>query len=176
MSYLISRFDYDRLNPSPEVLPLNVLDTKLVNNFNKLDQYIRRSADDDKLEKLFLKVQDGFSERFNIWLKLKGVGEYQKQFFFIAEVFLDFFYCYEHEPPRTWKDGPGKYLVEFAVDFMLRKTSMEPWEYTLAPSALRLIYSFLYEKEYLREPPDSMIEFLDILDGHFIEHLKEQFS
>jgi hypothetical protein len=176
VSYLISRFDYDRLNPSPEVLPPNVLDTKLVKNLNKLDQYIRQSADDDKLEKLFLKVQDGFSERFNIWLAEKGVSEHQKQFSFIAEVFLDFIYCYEHEPLLTWKDEPGKYLVEFAVDFLLRKTSLEPWEYTLAPSALRRLYRFLYEKEYLDKPPDVMIEFIDILDPHFIEHLKEQFS
>ena len=176
VSYLITRFDYDRLNPSQEVLPPNALDTKLVNNLNKFDQLIRRSADDDKLEKLFLKVQNGFSERFNIWLKLKGVGEYQNQFSFIAEVFLDFIYCHEHEPPLTWKDGPGKHLVEFTVNFLLRKTSLEPREYTLAPSALRVLYRFLYEKEYLDRPPDVMIKFMDVFEPYFIQHLKERFS
>ena len=89
---------------------------------------------------------------------------------------MSFIYSYKHEPPLILKDEPEKYLVEFAVDFLLRKTSMEPWEYTLAPAALRLFYRFLYEKEYLDKPPDVMIEFIDILDPHFIEHLKELFS
>ena len=37
VSYLISRFNSERLNLSPEVLPPNVLDIKLVRNLNKLD-------------------------------------------------------------------------------------------------------------------------------------------
>ena len=53
---------------------------------------------------------------------------------------------------------------------------MEPWEYTLAPATLRLIYRFLYEKEYLDEPPDMMMEFIDILEPPYIDVLKEQFS
>jgi len=176
VSYLITKFDQDKLNLHPKVLPPNALDIKLVENLNKLDLYIKLSADYDKYEKLLLKVQDGFFERFNIWLAEKGVSELQEQFSFIAEVFVDFIYGYEHQQPLTLKDGPGKYLVEFMIDSLLHETSMEPWEYTLAPSALRLIYSFLHEKEYFREPPDSMFELLDTLEGHFIDYLKEQFS
>ena len=176
VSYLISRFDYERLNLNSEVLPANALDIKLVRNLKKLDQYIKRSADYDKYEKLLLNVQDGVFDRFNIWLGAKGASEHQQQFSFIAEVYLSFIYGYLHEHPLTLKDGPGKYLVEFVADFLLRKTSMEPWEYTLTPAALRLFYSFLYEKEYLDEPQDVMMEFIDILESHFIDFLKEQFS
>jgi len=164
------------LKLNPEVLPPNALDIKLVRNLNKLDQYIKRSADYDKYKKQLLNVLDGVFERFNMWLAEKRVIEHQDQFSFIIEEYLDFIYTYEHEPPLILKDGPEKYLAEFVVDYLLRKTPMEPWEYTLAPSALRLFYRFLYEKEYLDKPPDVMIEFIDILDGHFIEHLKEQFS
>ena len=176
VSYLITKFDYERLELLPEVLPPNAIDKKLIKNLNKLDQYIRLSADYDKYEKILLKVQDGFFERFNIWLDAKGVSEHQQQFSFITEVYLDFIYGYEHEDPLILKDGPEEYLVEFVVDFLLRKTSIEPWEYTLAPAALGLFYIFLYEKEYLDKPPDVMMEFIDILEGDFIEHLKEQFS
>ncbi len=89
---------------------------------------------------------------------------------------MDFIYGYVHEQPLTLKDKPGKYLAEFTVDFLFRKTSTEPWEYSLAPATLKLFYSFLYEKEYLDEPPDIMIEFIDILDHHYMDFLKEQFS
>ncbi len=103
------------------------------------------------------------------------MGEYGDQFCFIVGTYVDFIYGYEHQPPLTLKAEPGKYLVEFIIDFLLRKTSMEPREYTLAPAALRLLYTFLYEKGYLHEPPTLMIGLIDIMDGHFIEHLKEQF-
>ena len=173
---LISRFDYEGLKLNPEVLPPNALDIKLVRNLNKLDQYIKRSADYDKYKKQLLNVLDGVFERFNMWLAEKRVIEHQDQFSFIIEEYLDFIYTYEHEPPLILKDGPEKYLAEFVMDYLLRKTPMEPWEYTLAPSALRLFYRFLYEKEYLGEPPDGIVDFMDKLEPVYIEHLKEQFS
>jgi hypothetical protein len=176
VSFLISRFDYERLNINPEVLPPDALDLKLVKNLNKLDQYIRRSADYAKYEKLLLNVQDAVLDRFNIWLDAKGVREHQRQIAFIAEGYLIFIYGYQHEQPLTLKDRPGRYLAEFVVDYLLRKTSLEPWEYTLAPSTLRLIYSFLHEKEYLDKPPDMMMEFIDRLDPPYIDVLKEHFS
>ena len=176
VSSLISRFDYERLKLNPEVLPPNTLDIKLVRYLNKLDQYIKRSANYDKYNKLLLNVQDGVFYRFNEWLSAKGLSEHQQQFSFITEGYLIFIYGYQHEHPLTLKDRPGKYLAKFVVDYLLGKTSMEPWEYTLAPATLRLIYRFLYEKEYLDEPPDMMMEFIDILEPPYIDVLKEQFS
>ena len=52
----------------------------------------------------------------------------------------------------------------------------EALEYTLVPTAMRLLYIFLYEKGYLLEPPDRMIDFIDKLEPEFIENLKERFS
>lgn len=175
VTYLITRFDYERLNLSPEIIPANGLDSKAVKNLQKLDQSIECSEDYDKLEKLFLDVELGLLKRFSRWLVQKEVGEYTDQYCFTVGTYVDFIYGYEHQPLLTLRAEPGKYLVEFMIDFLLRKTSMEPWEYTLAPTALRLLYTFLYEKGYLDEPPTLMIGFIDIIDGHFIEYLKEQF-
>ena len=76
----------------------------------------------------------------------------------------------------VWSPPDETYVTPFnlinPLDFCTGPTNPRLWQF----SAIRLIYSFLYEKEYLREPPDSMIELLDTLEGHFIDYLKEQFS
>ena len=176
VSYLISKFDNEESSLSTEIFPPNAIDMELVQNLDWMDQHIRVSKDYDKCEKIFLKVQDIVFNRFKTWLTRKGVSQYHEQFAFIVGMYIDFIYGYEHEPPLTLKDGPGKYLAEFTVGFLLKKAALEPWGYTLCPSALRLFYTFLYEKEYLRDPPEVMVEFLDILEPHFIEVLKEEFS
>ena len=51
---------------------------------------------------------------------------------------------------------------------------MEPLEYTLVPAAMMLFY--LYEKGYLYEPPDGIVDFMDELESEFIEILKKRFS
>lgn len=175
VSYLITRFDDEGLNLGAEIIPANGLDSKLLKKIHKLDHEIENSKDYDKLEKLFSDIELELLERFSRWLVQKGVGEHADQFCFIVGTYVDFIYGYEHQPLLTLKAKPGKYLVEFTIDFLLRKTSMEPWEYTLAPTAIRLLYTFLYEKGYLDEPPTLMIGFIDMIDGHFIEYLKEQF-
>ena len=76
----------------------------------------------------------------------------------------------------TLKSGPGKYFVEFMMDFLFLKTSLEPWEYTLCPTSIKLFYTFLHEKLYLLEYPNKKIEFIDRLEPHFMNILKEQFS
>ena len=176
VSYLISKFNNEELNLSKKILDPNVTEIGLVENIDRLDQYIVASADYGQFEKLLLKVQDTVFDRFKIWLSKKGVSKHQEQFAYMAGVYLEFMYGYEHEQPLILKEGPGKYLVEFTVDFILRKVSFEPWEYTLVPSALRLFYTFLYEKGYFHEPPNVMTEFIDRLEPRFIDILKERFS
>lgn len=137
---------------------------------------IRKSDPYEKWQKLLLKDQNGVAERFGLWLQLKNVGEHLSQFLLISQVYFEFIYAFEREEPIVLRDGPRKYVVEFVADFLLTKTSLEPWEYALAPAALRLFYTFLYEKDYLPGPPYSMFDFLNSLDPHYVDLLKEQYS
>lgn len=174
--YLINRFDYEDLEFSPEIIHPNTLDLKVLKNLEKLDQYILRSADYDKYEKLSLKVRNECLKRFHIWLTNKGLEEHQRTLAYVADVYLTFLYGYLHEEPVTLKSGPGKFFVGFMVEFLLGRTSMEPWEYTLCPASIKLFYEFLYEKGYLVEAPDRMIDFIDRFEPHFIDILRERFS
>jgi len=174
--YLIDRFDYEELKISLEIIPPNTLDLKVMKNLEKLDKYIRRAADYDKYEKLSLNVWEECLDRFNIWLTNKGVAEHQDIFTDLIYDYISFLYDYLHEETVTLKSGPSEYLVEFMLEFLLLKTAMDPWEYTLYPAAIKLFYEFLYEKGYLVEPPDTMIEFIDLLEPYFIEILKKRFS
>ena len=176
VSYLINRFDYERLKLSREIIYPNKLDLKVFKDLEKLDQRILKSASYDKYEKLFLKAQEECPERFYEWLGDKGVQEYQDTFAYLSDVYITFIYGYSHEEPVTLKSGPGKYFVEFMVEFLLRKAQMEPWEYTLCPAAMKLFYTFLHEKLYLVDYPKRMIGLIDRLEPHFIDILKENFS
>ena len=176
VSYLINRFDYENLKLGTEIIYANKIDLKVLKSLEKLDQYILKSASYDKYEKLFLKVQKECPDRFHVWLEGKGVEEYRDILTYLSDVYISFIYGYSHEEPVTLKSGPGKYFVEFMVEFLLLKTSMEPWEYTLTPAAIRLFYKFLYEKLYLVDYPKRMIDFIDRLEPHFIDILKENFS
>lgn len=176
VSYLINRFDYENLKLGTEIIYANKIDLKVFKDLEKLDQRILKSAPYDKYEKLFLKLQEELPHRFHAWLEGKGVEEYRDVFAYLSDVYISFIYGYSHEEPVTLKSGPGKYFVEFMVEFLLLKTSMEPWEYTLAPAAIKLFYTFLYEKLYLIDFPKRMIGLIDRLEPHFIDILKEQFS
>ena len=174
--YLIDQFDYKTLDLVPEVLGPDALDNEWVAQLRELDLCIKKSVPYDKCEKLLNKVEDAVAGRFGDWLQKKNAGEYEEDFLFISTMYLEFIYAYEHEAPITLTHEPGKYIVGFCVDFLLRKTSIPAWKYALAPASLKLFYTFLYEKEYLSEPPDHMFQFLDSLDPLYVELLKEEFS
>ncbi len=176
VSYLINRFDYERLKLSTDIIYPNKLDLKIFKDLEKLDQRILKSATYDKYEKLFLKAQEECPERFYAWLGDKGLEENQDTFAYLSDVYITFIYGYSHEEPVTLKSGPGKYFVEFMLEFLLRKAQMEPWEYTLCPAAMRLFYTFLHEKLYLVDYPKRMIGLIDRLEPHFIDILKKRFS
>jgi hypothetical protein len=161
---------------NPETIHPTADDLKLIHNLNRLDKYIARSADYNEYEELLWDVQIGFSERFHLWLTNNGREEHQDKFANFTQSFFSFIYDYEHMEPLTLKSCPGRYFEEFMMDYCFRKTSIEALEYTLVPTAMRLLYIFLYEKGYLLEPPDRMIDFIDKLEPEFIENLKERFS
>jgi hypothetical protein len=172
----ITAFDYESLDLTPEILRPNATDKRVIVNLKKLDQHIRKQSDYDKFGSLHLKVQEGVLDQFSMWLEEKNVKDYVDQFVFIIDSYLTFIYGYEHGEPITLESEPGRYVVEFVADFLLRKTLMDPWEYTLAPPALILFYVFLYEKEYLEEPPEAMMGFVSVLEPRYLEVLAEQFS
>ena len=164
------------MNLNPETIHPTADDLKVIHNLNRLDQHIVKCADYDEYVELLWDVQHVFSERFHLWLTNKGIEEHQDKFANFAQVFLTFIYDYEHMEPLTLKSCPGRYFEEFMMDYCFRKTSIEALEYTLVPTAMRLLYIFLYEKGYLLDPPDRMIDFIDKLEPEFIENLKERFS
>jgi len=49
-------------------------------------------------------------------------------------------------------------------------------EVNLCGNAILESAHILFEKGYLREPPEVMIEFLDILEPHFVDILREEFN
>jgi hypothetical protein len=171
----VNRLDYESVSLSPETIRPTVDDLKVIHNLNRLDRYIIRFADYDEYAELLWDVEHGCLERFHLWLNNKGIEKHQDKFAIFAEVFLTFIYDYEHIETVTLNSAQGRYF-EFMVDYLFRKTSIEPSAYTLAPTAIRLFYTFLYEKGYLVEPPDRIIESIDRLEPYYLDILRERFS
>lgn len=176
LCHLINRFNFENLEFIPEIIYPYKIDLKSFKDLERLDKYILRSADFSKYEKLFLKVQQELPERFYVWLGEKGLEEHRYTFAYLSDVYVNFIYGYSHEEPVTLKSGPGKYLVEFMIDFLITKTSVEPWEYTLCPASMKLFYTFLFEKLYLIDFPTVMIDMIDRIEPHLLEILRKTFS
>jgi len=113
---------------------------------------------------------------FDMWLTDKGVMEDKDTYASLSNVYLTFIYGCDHKEPITIKNVYEEYIVEFMMDFVLNRTTMEPLEYTLVPAAMMLFHIYLYEKGYLDEPPDGIVDFMDELESEFIEILKKRFS
>ncbi len=176
LSYLVNTFDYERLKGSPETIHPTPDDLKVIHNLNRLDKYIARSADYNEYEELLFEVQRECFMRFDIWLSQKGIIEHHEEFTFFTDTYLTFIYGCDHKEPITIKNVYEEYIVEFMMDFVLNRTTMEPLEYTLVPAAMILFHIYLYEKGYLDEPPDGIVDFMDELESEFIEKLKKRFS
>ena len=174
-TYLINRFDYESLELTDDPIPPDNLDLELVQRLERLDRYTLGSANYDEYEGLLLKVQGECSQRFGIWLHKKGIKK-QEGFSFFIDVYVSFIYANRHKEPITLQSRPGDYIIEFMVFHLLSKTSIEPWEYTLCPSAIRLFYKFLHEKGYLTHPPNPTIDYVDRMETYFLDILGERFS
>ena len=174
-SYFINRFDYESLELNDDSIPPDELDLEFVENLQKLDQHILVPANYHKYKELLLKVQEQCSQRFGIWLSNKGIKK-QERFSFFADVFVSFIYAYRHRAPITLQSRPDDYLIEFMAAHVFRRTSIEPREYALCPSAIRFLYKFLHEKGYLVHPPEPIISYIDRLEPFFLDILREKFS
>jgi hypothetical protein len=139
----LPRFNHGSVSLNPETMHPTEDDLKVIHNLNRLDQHIVKHADYDEYVELLWDVQHGFSERFHLWLTNKGIKAHQDKFADFAEVLLTFIYDCEHIEPVTLNSGPGRYFEEFMTDYLFRETLIEPLEYALVPTAMRLfIYSY----------------------------------
>jgi len=173
--FFISEFNYDSLKISEEIfIPTND-DNELVQLLIQMDDYIAEGTGYDEWEDLYFEMEEKCKRRFENWLKFKGVKEYNKDFPYNVEIYLNFIYRYLHEDAINLKTVNPIYIEEFFVDHVLRKVLVEPHEYITWPPALKLFYSFLKEIGYL-ERPEKVIKLLDEIESVFVKILKARFS
>jgi len=98
-----------------------------------------------------------------------------QEFPFLIEIFMNFVYRYMHDDIIVLKSVRSIYFEEFFFDHVLRKVMMEPHEHVRWSPALKLFYTFLFEKEYL-DNPAVFIELIDDLEPKFIDVLRKRFS
>lgn len=173
--YLISEFNYDSINISEDIyIPANE-DNELVQLLSQMDEYIDEGTEYDEWEDHYFEMEEKCKERFESWLKFKGVKEYGEDFPYNVKIYLNFIYRYMHEDVINLKTVTPIYIEEFFVDHLLRKVMVEPLEYTTWPPSLKLFYSFLKEIDYL-ERPEKVIKLLDKIEPVFIKILKARYS
>jgi hypothetical protein len=171
VDYLIMPFEESQLNLSDEIIPPSDDDATLVNALEQLDARIDFGEDYGDWEDDFLEMQERCCERYRHWLQEKGVAEtLSQQFAFCLDPYLSFIYQYDAGSVLDVLAGP---LEEFFMDWLMRKVMGKPPEYTRWPSALRLFYRFLFEKDYL-DDPEPIIAGLYAIEPEFIAMVKQR--
>ena len=83
---------------------------------------------------------------------------------------------YMHQDIITLQNVSAIYIEEFFADYLLRKMMVEhPQEYTHWAPALKLFYTFLSEKGYLRDAA-LPIRLLDEFEPHLITILRKRYG
>ena len=172
--YLIPDFDYSRLNFSKEPVIPDDNDRKMVSAINRMDKFIADGEDYGEWEDHYFSMEEQCTGRFHNWLTDKGLHEFSEDFPFYVETFINFVYRYSQTSTGLKSVLPGEF-EEFFFDYLLRKVITEPYEYVYWPPALKLFYTFLHEKEYIRNP-ESTIQLIDIMDPELIKILRDRFS
>ncbi|MBW2364535.1 MAG: hypothetical protein JRF25_05560 [Deltaproteobacteria bacterium] len=175
VQYIIPEFNYDSLNISEEIYAPTNKDVELVESLNKMDKNITDGTDYAEWEDHYFEVEEKCKEKFENWLKFKGIKGYSEVFPYNVEIYLNFIYRYMHDDPISLKKIKPVYIEEFFADYVLRKVIVEPHEYVTWPPALKLFYMFLKEIGYL-ERHEKFIKLLDEIEPVFVEILKEMYS
>lgn len=171
VDYLISKFDESQLGISAEPIPADRDDQVMLKALRRMDKYIEEGAEYSEWESHFFSMQETCCDRYFHWLKAKGIPkEYCQHFSHCVEVYLMFIYQYDE---GELQEVSPHAIEEFFMDFVMRKVMMKPPEYTHWPPALRLFYTFLFEKGYL-DNPKAMIELFDDIEPDFIALIKER--
>jgi hypothetical protein len=171
VEYLVTKFDESQLGMSDTPIPSDKNDQKMLDALRRMDKYIEEGAEYDEWEDHFFAMQKMCCDCYHHWLKAKGIpDEYSQQFPSCVEIYLNF--IYQYDAGELQNVSPGS-IEEFFMDFLMRKVMMSPPEYTIFPAALRLLYTFLAEKQYL-DDPEPMIELFDDIEPDFIALVKER--
>ena len=174
-SHLIVNFNYDDLVLAEEVIGPDEEDEELIDDIEQMDRYIIDGTDYGEWEDHFFSMRGRCVDRFCLWLQQKGLEEYGTDFSNCPGIYLDFVYCYGHSDIITLQNVSAPYLEEFFADFLLRKVTAEPHEYTYWPPALKLFYTFLLEKGYL-ENSQPAEQLLNEFEPKFIDLLRRRYS
>lgn len=172
--YLIPDFDYSRLTFSKESVIPDDNDRKMVSAINYIDKYIADCEDYDEWEDHYFSMEEQCTERFHNWLTIKELHEFSENFPFCVKTFINFIYRYGQTGTGLKSVLPVEF-EEFFLDYLLRKVITEPYEYVYWPPALKLFYTFLHEKEYIRNP-ESSIQSINMMEPELIKILRDRFS
>ncbi|MFC1552828.1 hypothetical protein ACFL6P_09745, partial [Candidatus Latescibacterota bacterium] len=170
----IAPFDYSALVMTDTVIPTDKEDTKLKDMLLRMDKNIRYNTDYDKWEKSYLKLEDTCGERFKLWLKLKGLGNFLEDFPYYAEIYMNFIYRYGHRDRITLLTITPVYIKEFLSEYVLIKVLLEPTEYVAFPPSMKTFYTFLSEIGYI-DTLTHIVEVIDVFEPEYLEVLKDWF-
>lgn len=175
VQHLITEFNYEKLKFSDEPIHPDEKDKDMIKMINKMDDYISNGADYDEWEDHYFSMEEGCTDRYTQWLDDKGLSGHSSDFAFYVENFLNFIYRYDHDDIAILKSVLFIHLEEFFTDYVLRKIMVEPNEYIYCPPAVKLFFTFLYEKGYFNNP-DRVIEMIDKVEPYFIKILRDKYS
>jgi hypothetical protein len=175
VQHLITEFNYNKLKFPDKAIQPDEQDKDMIKMINKMDDYISNSADYDKWEDHYFSMEEECTDGYAKWLNEKGIIKDSSFFAFYVENFLNFIYRYDHDDIAILKSVSFFHIEEFFTDYVLRKVMVEPSKYVYCPPALKLFFTFLYEKEYFNNP-DQVIEMIDKIEPYFIEILRDRYS
>jgi hypothetical protein len=125
--------------------------------------------------KVFFELEEECKARYVIWMRDKGIHEnYEKEFTFCAEVFMNFVYGYDQDDKTMLKVVNPTGVEEFLFDYIFRKVSMKPHEYVLFPPAIKTFYLFLGGKGYMVNPKSIIARFDN--RAEFYSHVEKNSS
>jgi hypothetical protein len=171
VEYLITPFAESQLHLSADRIPPDRDDATVLEALRQLEARIAAGEDYGDWEADFFAIQERCCQRYQQWLRAKGVPEpLSQQFAFCLDPYLTFIYQYDG---GNVQDIVPDVLEEFFMDWLLRKVMVKPPEYTQWPPALRLFYRFLAEKGYL-DDPEPLIASLYAIEPAFIALVKQR--
>lgn len=171
VEYLITPFAESQLHLSADRIPPDRDDATVLEALRQLEARIAAGEDYGDWEADFFAIQERCCQRYQQWLRAKGVPEIlSQQFAFCLDPYLTFIFQYDGGNVQAIVPDV---LEEFFMDWLLRKVMVKPPEYTQWPPALRLFYRFLAEKGYL-DDPEPLIASLYAIEPDFIALVKQR--
>ncbi|MCF6237499.1 MAG: hypothetical protein L3J79_01575 [Candidatus Marinimicrobia bacterium] len=173
--HLVTPFNYERLTLSDEVIPLGGRDRRFFEQFAALDE-VKKGADDyEEWDKQYEIVRENFGEVFVAWLLAKGGDdELADKLTFKAEFFINFIYNYGCTD--ILRNTDYDCFDEFFYDFVLRKIMLDdPGEHVEWVPALRLLFVFLAEKDYVNDDA-PYIEAINGFEEPFLTLLRKEYG